>query len=122
MNIYFKKALLSVIPSLVTAVHVILFGKRNKKVLPSKAHLKLPRKPVDTTPISVQQYDYINAARVAWLTYNLDKHGADRKSRLDLVNAVNEVLNLNKSESYFGDIWSNRKKRESCVDVDLTNL
>ena len=118
VNPYAKTALLSVIPKLVHTAYDFLFGKKPKKFLSTTKRLKIQRKPADTRPISRQQYDYINDARVAWRLYNLERKGSERKTRTDLVNAINSALNLDKSESYYGDIWAGRKKRESFIDAN----
>lgn len=119
LNIFAKTAIVSAIPKLVGSLHDFIFSRNHIQKKPKKTSI---RKIVDTRPITVEQYDFIIAARNQARIFNADKRGADRKTVAELTNELNALLNLDKSITYYGDIWANRKKRESCTGANNINI
>ena len=119
LNIFAKTALLSAIPKLVGSLHDLIFTRSH---IQKKTKKKAIRKVVDTRPITVDQYDFIIAARNQARLSNVGKVGTDRKTLAELTIELNALLGLDKSITYYGDIWANRKKRESCTGANNINI
>jgi hypothetical protein len=119
MNLHIKKAIISAISRVIHRGITAFIFKRARNMTSVKSRLKVPRKRPDTRLITLYQYDFILEARTEWVVYNLNNKGTKRKTRQELVDAINLHLGLDKSESYYNEIWSGKKKRESFVEVPL---
>jgi hypothetical protein len=119
MNLHLKKTILSTLTKLVHTGISALISKKVRDSSSVKKRLKVQRKRADTRMITLAQYDFILDARTEWLVYNLNHKGIKRKSRQELVDAINLHLGLDKSESYYNEIWSGKKRRESLIEVPV---
>lgn len=114
-----KKAVFALIPKLVNSLYSLVFSSKPKSLFNAKKQLSIPRKKSDMRAISKQQYDHIVEARIALQNFNIGKTGTERKSRAELVKVLNQELGLNKSETFYGEVWAGRKNREDLLDAPM---
>jgi hypothetical protein len=69
-------------------------------------------KKMDTTPFTQAHFDLVNRAHDNYLNWNAQCGAGNRRTLVDVSNALNSSLGLNKSAKAYSSLWNGTVQRE----------